>query len=311
MSLRTKSTPLYVWAWAGGLFLLLQIIVHVYCHTVPNTDKLEFDALYEAMEEDFAVEKKGEMKVVFVGSSLAKYGIQCPDEIYAYSLSSGNSPIRLSKIYGNGEPFKRMVTIHELIPKLARLKPDLVCIQTELALVNLENVGAQYKADSAMKAHTLKGQLEMRSWLNRRFFKEMLGEMGYKQKMNCVVKAGPSIQRLDTLSYLPQKRIIRSFGELSYVHEQLQMLRDQGIKLAFVDVPQPAALMEHIYPTELEENRTAVLEEYQEKLGIEYWPYTGSPLGYKYFWDYSHLTVEGQQKYTQWLVDKIIEEGKN
>ncbi|MEL6256865.1 MAG: hypothetical protein AAFR87_33015 [Bacteroidota bacterium] len=309
--MRTQSPPLYVWAWAGGLFFLFQIIIHIYCHTVPNTDKLEFDGLFEQMKEDFKVVEKGTLRVVFIGSSLAKYGIQCPDEIYAYSSIEKNSPIMLSKMYGNGEPFKRMVTIHNLLPKIASLKPDLVCIQTELAVVNLENVGAKYKADSALKVQTLKGQLEMRSWLNRRFFYEMLGRIGYKKKMDCEVKAGPSIQDQDTLSYVPEERIIRSFWELDYAHEELQMLRDQGIEVVFVDVPQPAALMKHIYPAELEPNRMAVIKEYREKLGIKYWPYTDSPFGYKYFWDYSHLTIEGQEKYTQWLIDKIISESKN
>ncbi|MDW3652318.1 MAG: hypothetical protein R8P61_34900 [Bacteroidia bacterium] len=311
MSVRAKSTPLYVWAWVGGLFLLLQIIVHVYCHNIPNTDKLEFDGLYEEMKEDFQSSKKRDLKVIFVGSSLAKYGIQCPDEIYAYSNRLKKSPILLSKMYGNGEPFKRMVTTHQLLPKIAALNPDLVCIQTELAVVNLENVGAKYKADSTLKAHSLKGQLEMRSWLNRRFFKEMLGMLGYKQKMDCVAKAGPSIQHLDTLSYVPQKRISRSFEELGYAHEELQMLRDQGIKIVFVDVPQPAALMHQIYPPKLMQEQAILLEQYQEQLGIEYWPYTGSPLGYKYFWDYSHLTTAGQEIYTEWLIDKIVAERKN
>lgn len=310
MSLRTTSTPLFVWAWAGGLFLLLQIIVHVYCHTVPNTDQLEFDGLHAEMKTDFEAAVKGDWKVVFVGSSLAQYGIQCPEEIYAYS-SQKKSPVLLSKMYGNGEPFKRMVTSQELLPKIAELKPDVLCIQTELALVNLENVGAQYKADSAQKAHSLKGQLEMRSWLNRRFFKEMLGKMGYKQKMECVAKAGPSIQHVDTLAYVPQERLIRSFGELGYAHEELQMLRDQGIQIVFVDVPQPAYLMKQIYPENLQEERAEVLEQFQEQLGIGYWPYTGPPLGFRYFWDFSHLTVEGQQLYTAWLVSKIIEERKN
>ncbi|PWJ35037.1 hypothetical protein [Sediminitomix flava] len=298
-----KDRPsLKIWLWTIGLFVVWEIFAFSFYKL-----KLKEEILYfftpqiQKITNDYALYQRGPeepLKVVVIGSSLFIHGIQDLESIAQYSRKTHGKTVQLHKIVQTGDPFKDFVTKYQLFEKLIELKPDLICIQTELAGIKLGGKKRKLKAVSKDE-NPLFIKVVYASNVNMNVITHFTG---------LFESFDSNLKELDTLNHTPSKRRVKSLEQLEYVLDSYAKLQEHSIKTVIVDIPKPKAVEDVVYTTSFRDSLAQFLEIHKERYGISHWNYNGPIMYYQHYIDYGHLNAKGRKIYTEWLVDKIIEE---
>lgn len=268
--MQVRATPIKTWIWVGAIFIVIQASAYVYfkknyakvystvklSEQIQNTKRL----FEENDEQDF--------NVLIIGSSLTGHGIG----------ESQNNHIRLGKLWGSKDPIEQWVKNENLIEKVIQLKPDLVCLQSELAAVKL-------KFATVHPVQVITNTVS-------NFNNILLG----------------SQLKLDTLLMTPYPRNLKKKTEVDYLINGLQKFRKQNIPIVLLHVPLPVKSEREIYTSEFSSQLKNILNHYNKKTDAIHWKYDGTPLYFNKYKDAGHLNIEGNAIYTNWLVNKIENE---
>ncbi len=305
--MKINVPSLRIWAWVGISFFLIQLYVIAYYKPPKNgnTYDLPISSLLNDIKNEFINKNKTTYNVIVVGTSLVGNGVECPDEI-ASTLTLANSKTRnilLKKILYNHDKFQYLFSNKNLINELLLIKPDLVCIQTELAAIRFEETEIFFYTN-------LESYLENLARKNAAFFKGLFLNKK-SESINCKDNYINSGVLTDTLNYIPVKRYSKKNEEIQSAFEGLNKLSKAGIKIVIVDIPRPLQVEKIIYTKTFSKELDLLFYMYHQKFGIEHWKYTKEPLYFKDFYDGGHLNKAGRHLFTKYLLEKIINEIEN
>lgn len=300
--MKTNVPPIRIWIWVLVTFCLLQLIVIIYYNN-PNhssTNENSFISQLSDMKREFAGKDKATYKVVIIGSSLVANGVACPDEIAGILADYQTKNIVLNKIWKPNDQFKHLVEKNKIINELLLVKPDLVCIQTELAAIGYNEIEKNFYTDFQKYVQTL-------AFRNTTFVKDIF-KIGKVDFIKCKDNFIDFEVVEDSLKYVPVKRYVKNNTEVQFISEQLKILKKAGINVVLVDIPRPQQVEKIMYTEPFSRDLTACLNIYQNGIEVPLWRYTGRPMYFKDFYDGGHLNKEGMHLFTKNLLEKIIKE---
>jgi hypothetical protein len=318
-----KALSLKVWIGVIISFFLLQIFIRLYFEEkifYPRGLESLSDGHFNRLTRDFHNTSSDVLKVAVLGSSRVAKGIECPDDIQNILLEKGQPPVQLNKIWESFDPFEVFVEYKNFLKRLIPHKPDLICIQAEMLAIQMpmsedkENLKIERKYKNIWKLN-YKGDKK----------KYIPKKIKYQSKINqelahTIVVGNPYFQgngpctindvyaNLDTLNRVAWERNIKREEDIRYTFDDLEMLKNAGIKVVIIETPFPFQFEKDLRTPTFNSNLEKIQKKYKNKFDIDYWEYTGPPLYYKYYADGGHLNPEGRLIYTKWLLDKIHQE---
>jgi hypothetical protein len=297
--MKSQVTPLKVWGWVLCIFVLSQILIAIaffFVESKGNQSRNEhyFDQI-NYIQQEFKKDNSS-YKTIIIGTSLIGHGVECPNEITNYLSSKKKTDIKLLKIWSRGDQLKRFISLN-LIDDVINAKPDLVIFQTGIAVIKFpnENPNMIQKLSSIYRTVI-------------RYFLSPKHKIIYNSKNRCYPDNLDEQKNLDTVTYIPRKREVKTMDDLDFALEGFTLLQKEGIKTILVDIPRPVQSEKIIYTKSFNEQLQKLLNTYNKNFGIEHWSYTGTPIYYKHCIDEHHFNIEGRSLYTKWLLDKIEKE---
>jgi hypothetical protein len=281
-----KSPPIKIWIWVGLFFIGLQIIiVNSYPFLLQKSSEINNYVIVNTQLNTISkkIKKNPDLyNVIIIGSSLIKNGIK--EGIYSDSL-------QLSKIYAFGDYIYPFINTHHLVDSLIKLKPNLVCIQIELAAITFsKNSNPRFLKELSLKSIY--------------FFNHVFAS-GHNKPINI------KNIKYDTINHIPIKRWVKKHTNLGFLLIALDKLKKAGIETKIIDVPKPFKSEQKVYTKEFKYDLKNILKIYEEKLKIEHLKYSGKTMYYKHFIDGGHLNESGKKIYTEWLVNTLLTHKKN
>jgi len=295
-------TPLKIWIWVAVTFCLFQLIVIIY-YNKPKNDKrgdLWFSSQLNDIKSDFTTQAKSAYHVIIIGSSLVGNAVDCPDEVNNILSNYPTKNILLNKIWQPHDPFQYLVKNRNLINELLQIKPDLVCIQTELAAIRYEKTEKYFYSD-------FQGYIEDLAKKNTSIFSDVFSK-GTTRLIKCEDNFIDNEVVDDTMKYIPAKRYVKNNAEIQFVCDALNKLKNAGIKIVLVDIPRPRQVEQVIYTGPFLQELNLLFDMYEKKYGVTHWSYTGGPMYFNVFYDGGHLNRDGRHLFTKNLLEKIIKE---
>jgi hypothetical protein len=113
---------------------------------------------------------------------------------------------------------------------------------------------------------------------------------------------------IDTLNQTIRERDIKNMEDIRYTFDDLELLKDAGIKVVIIETPFPFQIEKQLQSEVFKKDLQGFKAEFKNKFNIDYWEYTGSTLYYKHYTDGGHLNPEGREIYTEWLLNEIQNE---
>lgn len=281
-------------------FCLFQLVVIIY-YTNPKVlsyDDIPYSNQIQDIKSATLNKGKNTCNVIIIGSSLVGFAVGCPDEIAAASSNYKTKHISLKKIWQSGDRLKYMVEHKNLIQELLRLKPDLICIQTELAAIRFKEIDKYFYSE-------FEKYLEDLARKNITIFKDifMLDKFTYTK---CQEFYFLSEVAKDTLAIIPSKRFVKELADVEYLRSGLKALINAGIKIVILDIPRPRKTALKVYTSSFIQQLNPMLDFYQKEFGIAHWAYSGRDVYYSDTIDGAHLNEKGRQLFTSYLLQKII-----
>ncbi|WP_316839183.1 hypothetical protein [Pedobacter gandavensis] len=301
--MKTNGPPLKVWFYFFFAFFAFQIIV--YCYVKPKIKKVSYsdDKTMESALKDLKSSDEKSIKVVIIGSSLVGCGVECREEMNS-AISSQKAPlVHLTKVWGSGDPYFRMIENDKLLDKLIEIRPDLICFQTELVAVNFDIVDPNL---TGLNQSLIITSLYNKMAINYLRQNPDANKNVPRNGQQCVPDREDI--KMDTTNYKPINRSVKKHNDIKFAFNDLKKLQRAGIKTVIVDLPKPVKVEEKFFNTPFMGQLQQVLDMYQQQFGIEYWKYTGQPMYYRHFIDGGHLNKSGRHIYTEWLLEKIKQE---
>lgn len=253
-----------------------------------------FDPIFNYIKDAVLEDHKTSKRVLFFGSSLIGQGLPCPDDTI-FNTKNGALPITIFKIWKSEDPFNELFGSDKYLENIIDLKPDLICIQTELAAVNLNWLAFEtnFLKNRSIENRSLK-QLMLQP-------KEPLLDISkYCNPIKTI-----EIEPFDTVDLNIGSRNIKTLEEITKAFPVLKALKDAHIKIVIVDIPRPHSV-ENMFKTAVYSNNlNRCLDEYKSVLNIDYWAYDGQKMYYKDFMDRRYLNETGKNSYMKWLLQTI------
>lgn len=272
---------------------LIQCILH-YTFVYYTNLQRPFDPIFSYILNSVSNYPEDTKRVLVIGSSLFGHGVLCHDDT-VYQNKLGETPIAIFKAWQDEDPFNELFSSEKYLDSILNIKPNLICIQTELAAVHLKWM----EFESTFFQNISIENRRLRSLILKHY------NPNFNLQFYCNPKGIPGLNTLDTLSNIPVNRPIKTQEELSQAFHVLQALQNANIKIVIVDIPRPQST-EDLYKTDT--FITALntrLKQYKTNLNIEYWAYDGRPMYHKDFIDQGHLNTNGKTYYSKWLLNTI------
>jgi len=269
--MKNQFPPLKVWIIVGILLAIIQGVIIVRFQegrTALVSKNIAFEKQIKLLKNTFADDSSKSKKVVVVGSSLVGYGI----------ISTKNQTINLTSLWFSYDSIKQWVENKDLINQLVEIKPDLVCLQTEMAAIKF----------STSIQDPLMNKVKGISTANKWFFGNKIS--------------------LDTLSLKGHRRFVKDFDKMSFLISGMNKLKSKGIPVVILDIPRPVEIEKKIYTQSFKTKLNTILTKYKLSADVEHWSYNGDPLFFNKFKDAGHLNEDGRKVYTNWLMHKINKE---
>ena len=278
---------------------IIQTALHFTYVTLKDKQR-PFDPVLLSVKEQVEAQDHKVKKVLVFGSSLIGHGLACADDS-VFTQSSTNQNISIFKIWGSEDPFQELFSSNKYLEQILSIKPDLICIQTELAAVNLKWL--EYETN-----------LFKNISIENRALKQLILNLELKE-LDIQSYCNPKLRLLkdekDSLRIISQEREIKSYAQISDGFNTLKHLSEQNIKIVILDIPRPISL-ENQYKTEpYLKQLNNLLSIYKRELDVDYWPYDGKIMHYKDFVDRGHLNTSGKRYYSAWLLNTIHSKGFN
>jgi hypothetical protein len=303
--MKINVPPLKIWVWVVVSFFLFQLFVIGYYdkHKKSSEGDSWFSSQLQDIKSDFINKTKTTYNVIIIGSSLVGNGVECPDEIAGTLAEYKTRNILLKKIWQPYDQLQYFISNKNLINELLVIKPDLVCIQTELAAIRYEETEKFFYTD-------FEHYLQNIATENSTIFKGLFSNQELKS-VRCADNFIDYEVLTDTLNYIPAKRYCKKKEEIQFAFEGLKKLTDAGIKIVLVDIPRPQQVEKIMYTQTFSEQLNSLFDMYRQKFGIEHWRYRTRPMYFKDFHDGGHLNKGGRHLFTKDLLEKIINETGN
>jgi hypothetical protein len=293
-----------IWIAVGVSFFLIQVFIIIF-YKIPKNDgpyDLPISSQLYDIKSDFINKNKSTYNVIFIGNSLVGCGVECPDEIANILANYPTKNILLKKIWKPNDPFEYLIKEKNLINELLQIKPDLICIQSELAAINYKEKEAEHFTLENFEYYS-----HILSMENKTIINDLTGNETANYN-KCAANAFNFKPIKDTLHYIPQTRSVKKRGEIEFAFGGLYKLTKAGVKIVIVDIPRPMMVEKTAYSNHFKQDLNLLFDMYRQKFGIEHWTYTERPMYFKDFYDGGHLKAEGRHLYTKNLLEKIITE---
>jgi len=253
-----------------------------------------FDPVFDYIQEFLLNDDKNSKRVLFFGSSLIGQGLSCPNDTI-FNTKNGALPISIFKIWKSEDPFDELFGSEKYLKNIIELKPDLICIQTELAAVNLKWL--------AFETNLLKNIS-----IENRGLKQLIFQ-SEKKDLDLTTYCNPKniihTNKNDTLNIDIGDRFIKTQDEISKAFPVLTALKKAHIKMVIVDIPRPYSI-ERQFKTENYSNAlNRCINEYKTRFNIDYWTYDGQTMFHKDFLDRGHLNERGKTSYSKWFLKTL------
>lgn len=303
--MKVTVPSLKLWIWVGVSFFLFQFFLIAYYNKHKKSSERDswFSSQLLDIKSDFINKTKTTYNVIIIGSSLVGNAVECPDEIVRTLANYKTRNILLKKIWQTHDQFQYFISNKNLINELLLIKPDLVCIQTELAAIRYEETEKFFYTG-------FEDYLQNLSTENSTIFKDLFINEKLKS-IRCEDNFIDYEVLTDSLNYLPAKRYCKKKEEIKFAFEGLNKLTKAGIKIVLVDIPRPQQVEKIMYTQTFSEELNLLFDMYRQKFGIEHWRYTTRPMYFKDFHDGGHLNKGGRHLFTKDLLEKIINETGN
>ncbi len=292
-----KSPPLALWIITISIFIVVQAIIFF----IPS-NKLDYGISYPRIDD--SILKNNQVtpihKIMAIGSSITDEAIEKEEDIITLSQENGGEGLMIKKVTGVTDKLSLMINRFDLVNYLINEKPEAVCIQTELAAIQLspEHIFAPE-------------QIVQITQDNKLFFKKLLN--GFKD---------PPTDRLywlndelvivkDTILFQGINRSIKSRKEAQNVFDFIQTLNKKGIKVYFLDIPRAHQFEDKYFTTNYKDSLNHLFELYKNETGSKRIQYTGPVMHFINYRDIGgHMNITGRKLYTRWLVNTIQNELK-
>lgn len=253
-----------------------------------------FDPVFDYIQEFLLNDNKNSKRVLFFGSSLIGQGLACPDDTI-FNTNNTALPISIFKVWKSEDPFDELFSSEKYLKQIIELKPNLICIQTELAAVNLKWLGFETNFFKNIS-------IENRG-LKPLIFKQE------KKDLDLITYCNPKntiqVNENDTLNIDIGERFIKTQDEISKAFPVLKALKDAKIKMVIVDIPRPHSVERKFKTETYSNNLNRCLDEYKTVLNIDYWAYDGRKMNHADFMDRGHLNEIGKTSYSKWFLETL------
>ena len=303
--MKVNVPSLKLWICVGVSFFLFQLFVILYYNKHKKSTEMDswFSSQLQDIKSNFINKTKTTYNVIIIGSSLVGNAVECPDEIAGTLANYKTRNILVKKIWQPHDHFQYFISNKNLINELLVIKPDLVCIQTELAAIRYQETENFFYTD-------FEDHLQDLAIKNSTIFKDLF----INEKLEPIRCEDNFIDYevlTDSLNYIPPKRYCKKKEEIQFAFEGLNKLTRAGIKIVLVDIPRPQQVEKIMYTQPFSKELNLLFDMYQQKFGIEHWRYTTRPMYFKDFHDGGHLNKGGRHLFTKDLLEKIINETGN
>ena len=243
---------------------------------------------YQLIDFEINYNKK-ENNVVFIGSSRLEKGLFCNSSL---RTNTKNLNFKIHKIYHSNDVLNEYLVNSDLIDRLVRLKPEIVCIQTDWATLDFN-----YEQDDFLKLELVKNKNVIAVLWHTIFTKKTI-----KQE-DCTNTNKIFNDSLELKKRIP--KTIKTPEKTKIIFEALKKLKKAGIKTFIIDIPLPS-IKEAFYKKEIDTiGLNKLLKEYKTKTGVTYIKYDGRKMFYSYYYDEGHLNSYGQYIYSNWFIEKL------
>jgi hypothetical protein len=299
--MKKTAPPIKVWIWVGLSYLVIQSLILIfYLDDSKNKINNELNYQLSNIKSEFKNTNGESFKVIVIGSSLTRYGVQCTNKLLNKSSQHKKTTIQLTKIWYRGDPFKELIENTQLIEKLVLLKPNLICFQKEFLTTILQHKDSS-KGDFLVK------KINIISDYNNKLVHDLrtiINPIDSIVQYGCTPMAYKN-KNIDTIHHKPMQKTVKKLPDLEYAFNGLLPLKNANIKMMIVDIPRPQKKDINVFPETYNNNLQELLKVYKKELDIDYSNYTGNPMYYKHFVDGGHLNEEGSEIYTNWLLTQI------
>ena len=287
---RAKALPLECWFWAFVFVCVELIYVIVKIGGASSPDVHEFDVFNVRRVEQFA-QNNAKRKVILFGTSRLKYSTGPEEGLVSAAAAKGVDAAFLTVVQNSAE----FNDFHSLLEPIINLRPDIVVLQASL-FVKDRTSNLDYRIIQKYALWALRGG------------EGPISVDGIDQKH--VQFARPCTRDFSALSLdqrverVSQRGIYDLDGEnAAAVQDFIAAAREAGIRVVALDFPRTSALndaLRDFYGEKLIRNR--ILSDTENA-----WSYPGV-IPDSDFCDATHMDENGRAVFSDWLIDKIIEE---
>jgi len=321
--MKRQALSLKVWIGVILIFIVFQYLSRLYFEEkifYPRDSTSLSDGHFYRLERDFQNTNSDVLKVAVLGSSRVAKGIECPDDVKNILIEKGKPTIQLNKIWESFDPFEIFVKQKDFLKRLIPLQPDLICIQAEMLAIQMPisvdktNMPIaqkfkkiwklEYKGD---KEKYIPKKVKYQSKVNQELVYTILhGNLFSQGKEPCTIQ--DNYANIDTLKQVYQEGIVKKLEDIKYTFDDLEMLKNAGIKVVIIDTPFPHQKQKAIHSPAFTNDLQNIKQQLKGRFDVEYWEYSGPEMYFRYYTDGGHLNPEGRTIYTDWLLDKIHKE---
>lgn len=307
--------PLWVWGavCAMGLLLFLVLGSVDLAHSRPfkNTHELRY-ATYKVRLQNLQRQQPPPpdvFRVIIFGSSLTAQGVM-RDSFFNKRFQQLGKPVVVNRVFYAGA-FYNMLEDPDLLTFLEDVQPDLLCIEDQVLLLEPPS-GLNWPGSLLTQLHTnfiyninvLKHQALPTIFTHP----GLSGPIDSAGTFNVTYPVADStINHRDSTNYQLETRKVRGLDRTPKFNQFIKALREQGTELVALHLPRPAEIEKKYLSKGVQRQKQRLLDQYEEQADLEYWSDEWE-LPFRYFWDISHLNKHGQEAFSDWLFDQILEE---
>jgi hypothetical protein len=291
-----RNPPLTIWLFFVVLFLIIQAVIYF---VPPN----KFDLGISYPRNDSVILKnnanKPAHKIIIIGSSITDEAVDKEEAILSMSNEQGVSPVLIKKVTGVTDKLALMINRFDLVNYIIKEQPEAVCIQSEFAAVKFSP--EHVFAPDILVQLAQENKVLLKKMING--FETDTSKLYWLNNELIIVK--------DTLSFRALNRSIKTKKEIQYVIDFIKTLKNNGIKIYFLDIPRAKQFEQLTFTSGYKDSIKHLFNLYNRETGTKRIQYTGTAMFFNYYRDIGgHMNVTGRKLYTTWLIKTLQNELK-
>ena len=238
------------------------------------------------------------MRVVALGDSYIRYAFPIDDRLDKIAGERGLSIkfTRFTKNLGKARHFA------VLLPHILAAKPEVVILEAGPFIVEPRRTGLNLLASFRKGIRNIKLKIEGRKE-GRLFLENSEGEADKTEDWT----SKPEMVK-NRIEEKKQRSVFSNPDMPDAYEEFFKAAQAQGTKVVLLDLGHSKVLNEAL-STDFKNQISSRLDYWESRYPIEIWHFP-SNLPLTHYTDIAHLNINGQRVFSQWLLDRLVMEGK-